>query len=59
MQMIIDYDKLPKESKDYLDYYLLKSMSKKERLSYKKKRSKELEKIKNDIKKLPSLKFYD
>lgn len=53
--MIIDYDNLDKDSKDYFDYYLLGSMSEEQAKAYKKKRDKELAKTISNFKKLPNL----
>lgn len=56
--MIIDYDRLDKDSKDYLDYYLLGSMSEEQAKEYKKKRDKELAKTISNFKKIPNLQIY-
>lgn len=53
--MEIDYDSLDKDSKDYLDYYLLGNMSEEQAKAYKKKRDKELAKTISYFKKLPNL----
>ena len=53
--MIIDYNSLDKDSKDYFDYYLLGSMPAEQAKAYKKKRDKELAKTISNFKKLPNL----
>lgn len=53
--MIIDYDNLDKDSKDYFDYYLLGSMSEEQAKAYKKKRDKELAKISSKLKKVADI----
>lgn len=53
--MIIDYDNLDKDIKDYFDYYLLGNMSEEQAKAYKKKRDKELAKTISNFKKLPNL----
>ncbi|UKM62986.1 hypothetical protein [Levilactobacillus phage ENFP1] len=53
--MIIDYDNLDKDSKDYFDYYLLGGMSEEQAKAYKNKRDKELAKTISYFKKLPNL----
>ncbi len=53
--MEIDYDSLDKDSKDYVDYYLLENMSEDEAKAYKKKRDKELAKIRSNFNKIPNL----
>ena len=56
--MIIDYDNLDKDSKDYFDYYLLGNMSEEQANAYKKNRDKELAKTISYFKKLPNLGIY-